>query len=76
MLFSIRFYDKMTGKEKKIFMNSFLKSVEIYKEERCDGRFLKNLCLRFPVFCEYGEIVGIGWDNKNQVEICCMMCRK
>lgn len=69
-------YDKMTDKEKKIFMNSFLKSVEIYEEERCDGRFLKNLGLRFPVFCEDGEIIGVGWDNKNQVEVCCMMYRK
>ena len=58
----------MTDKEKKIFMNSFLKSVEIYEEERCDGRFLKNLGLRFPVFCEDGEIIGVDWDNKNQVE--------
>ena len=56
-------------------MSSFLKSVEIYEEERCGGRFLKNLCLRFPVFCEDGEIVGVGWDNKNQVECVSLITR-
>lgn len=61
-------YDKMTDKEKKVFMNSFLKSVEIYEEERCDGRFLKSISLRFPVFCNGKEVIGARWDNENKVE--------
>ena len=61
-------YDEMTDKEKKMFMNSFLKSVEIYEEERCDGRFLKSISLRFPVFCDGKEVIGARWDNKNKVE--------
>lgn len=58
----------MTDKEKKIFMNSFLKSVEIYEDERCDGRILKSLGFRFPIFSEDGEIVGASWDNESSVE--------
>ena len=63
-----KFYDEMTDKEKKIFMNSFLKSVEIYEDERCDGRILKSLGFRFPIFSEDGEIVGASWDNESSVE--------
>ena len=63
-----KFYDEMTDKEKKIFMNSFLKSVEIYEDERCDGRILKSLSFRFPIFSEDGEIVGASWDNESSVE--------
>ena len=58
----------MTDKEKKIFMNSFLKSVEIYEDERCDGRILKSLGFRFPIFSEDGEIVGASWDNESSIE--------
>ena len=65
----------MTDKEKKIFMNSFLKSVEIYEDERCDGRILKSLSFRFPIFSEDGEIVGASWDNENSVETVVLLTR-
>ena len=61
-------WNQMTEKEKKIFLNSFLKSVDIFEEERCDGRLIKAIGLRFPVFCEDGEVVGVSWDKENSVE--------
>ena len=65
----------MTEKEKKIFLNSFLKSVDIFEEERCDGRLIKAIGLRFPVFCEDGEVVGVSWDKENPVETVCLLVR-
>ena len=68
-------WDQMNEKEKKIFMSSFLKSVDIYEDERCDGRILKSISLRFPVFADGNEIVGVGWDKKSSVESVTLITR-
>ena len=42
--------------EKKEFLNSFVESVEGYEEEPDDGRFLKRIKFRFPVFFKEEEV--------------------
>ena len=61
-------YDKMTDIEKKKFMSSFIKSIEIYENELANGRILKSIDFRFPIYSNDGEITGICWDNENSAE--------
>ena len=70
-----KLYTKFTDAEKKEFMNSFVDSVEIYDKEQEDGRFLKRIKLRFPVFFDGKEIEEISWDNETTVECCVRLCR-
>ena len=63
-----KLYSKFTDHEKKEFMKSFVKSVEIYDEEKADGRFLKRIRLCFPVFFNGEESEEISWDEETTVE--------
>ena len=49
--------------EKKEFLNSFVESVEGYEEEPDDGRFLKRIKFRFPVFFKGEEVEELSLDN-------------
>lgn len=49
--------------EKKEFLNSFVESVEVYEEEQDDGRFLKRIKFRFPVFFNGEEVAELSLDN-------------
>ena len=48
-------YDKSSDAEKKEFLNSLLESVEIYPEQQPDGRILKEITFRFPIYYDDGE---------------------
>lgn len=49
-------------------MKSFLADVKIYEEEQADGRILRSLKFRFPVFFNGKEIYELDWDNESTVE--------
>ncbi len=70
-------YDKFTDKEKKEFLHSFIDRIEIYEDEQPDGRFLKSLSFRFPVFYDGQEIRGLSWDKETTVDkvLCCFRDR-
>ena len=63
-----RLYDKFTDAEKKEFISSFVESVEIYESELPDGRFLKRIRFRFPVYFKGKEVQEISWDEGTTVE--------
>lgn len=63
-----RLYDKFTDAEKKEFISSFVESVEIYESELSDGRFLKRIRFRFPVYFKGKEVQEISWDEDTTVE--------
>ena len=69
-------YDKFTDKEKKEFLNSFVDRIEIYEDEQPDGRFLKSITFKFPVFYVGQEIRGISWDNETTVETVVLLTKK
>ena len=55
------FYPKLSNArfadiEKKTFMKSFLADMNIYEEEQADGKILRRLKFRFPVFFNEKEI--------------------
>lgn len=57
-------------------MKSFLADVNIYEEEQTDGRILRSLKFRFPVFFNGKEIYELDWDNETTVETCVLLGRK
>lgn len=68
LLYFDKLYAKFTDLEKREFMNSFIESIEIYEKEQPDGRFLKKIRFRFPVFFGEKETPEICWNNQNTVE--------
>lgn len=75
LLFFDDLYDRFTDMEKKIFMKSFLEEGNIYEAEQEDGRILRNLKFRFPVFFNEQELYELDWDNESTVESVLLMRR-
>lgn len=75
LLFFDNLYDRFTDMEKKIFMKSFLKEGNIYEAEQEDGRILRSLKFRFPVFFDEQELYELDWDNESTVESVLLMRR-
>ena len=69
LLYFDKLYDKFTDLEKKEFLNSFVEQVDIYEQEQPDGRFLKHIKFRFPVYFGDRETQEICWDNESTVSI-------
>ena len=76
LLYFDKLYDKFTDLEKKEFLNSFVEQVDIYEQEQPDGRFLKHIKFRFPVYFNGAETEELSWDNESTVETVCLMSRK
>ena len=75
LLFFDNLYDRFTDMEKKIFMKSFLEEGNIYEAEQEDGRILRSLKFRFPVFFNDQELYELDWDNESTVESVLLMRR-
>ena len=75
LLFFYKRYDRFTDIEKKTFLKSFLDSVCIYEEAKKDGRILKGLKFKFPIFWGGREITELDWDNESTVETVCLLER-
>ena len=76
LLFFDKLYDKFTDAEKKEFLSSFVERVDIYEDELPDGRFLRHIKFKFPVFYNGQEIDGMSWDKDSTVETVVLMSRK
>ncbi len=57
-------------------MKSFLKEVNIFEKEQEDGRILKSLKFRFPVFFEGADIEGYDWDNETTLETVVLLTKE
>ena len=49
-------------------MNSFIEKVEVYPERQPDGRILKSIQFRFPVYFHEDKIDMFFPDEKKTVE--------
>ena len=57
--------DKATDGEKKRLYHLLIKEIEIYEEQKPDGRWIKNITFNFPVYFK-GEIVdNISWVTES-----------
>lgn len=74
LLFFDNLYDRFTDM-KKIFMKSFLEEGNIYEAEQEDGRILRSLKFRFPIFFNEQELYELDWDNESTVESVLLMRR-
>ena len=45
-----------------------MEQVDIYEQEQPDGRFLKHIKFRFPVYFGDRETQELCWDNESSVE--------
>ena len=68
LLYFDKLYDKFTNLEKKEFLNSFVEQVDIYEQEQPDGRLLKHIKFRFPVYFGDRETKELCWENESTVE--------
>ena len=75
LLYFDKLYDKFTDLEKKEFLNSFVEQVDIYEQEQPDGRFLKHIKFRFPVYFGDRETQELCWDNESTVETVCLLSK-
>ena len=57
-------------------MNSFVERVDIYEDEQPNGRFLKHIKFKFPVFFDVEEIQELSWDNETTVETIVLIQKK
>ncbi len=73
LLYFDKLYDKFTDMEKKTFPGSFIEKIEVYPRELPNGRFLKRIQFRFPLFYEGEEIIGFSWDNETTLEMVVML---
>ena len=62
-------------RKKKEFLNSFVEQVDIYEQEQADGRFLKHIKFRFPVYFNGAETEELSWDNESTVETVCLLSK-
>ena len=76
LLFFDKLYDKFTDLEKKTFLKSFLSDVFIYEEEQKDGRILKGLRFKFPIYMNGRNVLGVDWDNESTDETVVMLSHK
>ena len=76
LLYFDKLYDKFSDAEKKEFLNSFIERVDIYEQEQPDGRILKHIKFRFPVYSNGKEIEELSWDDETTVETVVSLQRK
>ena len=75
LLYFDKLYHKFTDAEKKEFMASFVESVGIYEQEQPNGRILKSIKFRFPVYFNGIETQELSWDSENTVETAALLSR-
>ena len=63
-----KIYGKMTDLEKKEFMRTFIKAIELYPERDDSGRIIKQISFKFPVYYNGCEGDTIRLLNENTVE--------
>ena len=57
-------------------MKSFLSDVFIYEKEQKDGRVLRGLRFKFPIYLNGRDVLGVDWDNESTDETICKLVRK
>lgn len=68
LLYFDQLYDSFSDLEKKEFLNCFVERIDIYAEEQPDGRLLRRIKFRFPVFFQGKETDELCWEEKATVE--------
>ena len=74
-----KMYSEFTDLEKKRFLKSFVKDVFVHEQELPDGRFLKGIKFRFPIFYNGVETDQLDfescWDKETNDETVCLLSK-
>lgn len=70
-----KFYDKFTDREKKQFMKSFIRRVDIYPQQQDNGGILRHIQFKFPVWYDGKQCDEFSWDKLNHVETVILLSR-
>ena len=74
-----KMYSEFTDLEKKRFLKSFVKDVFVHEQELPDGRFLKGIKFRFPIFYNGVETDQLDfescWDKETNDETVVLMSK-
>ncbi len=76
LIYFDKMYFSMTDLEKKEFYRNFLESIELYPEKLDNGRILKQINFKFPVYYDGLESKEIQLLNEKTVETICLLTRK
>ena len=68
-------YKDFTDAEKKAFLQSFIKEIQIYPESQKDGRILKSIELNIPVYFNGQETRYLFPKSENTDETVVLMSR-
>ena len=68
-------YNEFTEFEKKEFLHSFIKKIEIYPEPLENGQILKSIQFRFPVYYQGNEVDMLIPNSENTVETVALIKR-
>lgn len=71
-----KMYSVMTDLDKKEFFRNFIESIELYLEKRDDGRIVKQISFKIPVFYKESENGEMRLLNENTVETVVMLSHK
>lgn len=75
LLYFDKLYGQFTDLEKKTFMNSLIERVEIFPERQSDGRIIKRIEVRFPVYIHGAERTALSWDKTDMSETVVLLSR-
>lgn len=71
-----KIYKKATDAEKKELMNAFIERIELYPEPLENGKFIKYIGFRFPIFYEGNEVREICLENETTDETVVLLSRE
>lgn len=69
-------HDKFTEIEKKEFLHSFIKKIEIISSMLENGQILKSIQFRFPMYYQGNEANTFFPNSENTVETIVLIQRK
>lgn len=57
-------------------LSNVLSDVFIYEEEQKDGRILRGLRFKFPIYMNGRKVLGVDWDNESTDETVCLLNKR
>ncbi len=71
-----KYYDIMTPEDKKALLQAMISYIELYREKRADGHFVKSIHFTFPVTYDGESGALFVRTNEQQVETVCLLTRQ
>ena len=70
-----KYYDIMTPEDKKALLQAMISYIELYKEKRADGHFVKSIHFTFPVTYDGESGALFVRTNEQQVKTVCLLSK-